>query len=162
MFFACFLIDEIDKPLEAADAVFLMEKSRGSSVAVKYRSLRTASSNRLFSECSAAFPIQNLRSFHVSYSPDDGHQLAMLEAADELTVDPADRIAVRRFDEGPGLTARVFTVALDDDDPAVPDRANDVHVYVAHIERCARRVGYTAALGGEGRRSAESGDKSDG
>jgi len=84
--------------------------------------------------------------------------LAILEAADELTVDPADRIAVRRFDEGPRLAARVFAVALDDDDPAVLDPADDVHVNIAHI----RRVGHTAALGGEGRRSGESGDKSDG
>jgi hypothetical protein len=70
---------------------------------------------------------------------------ANLEAADELTIDPADRIAVRPFDEGPGLAARVFAITLDDDNPAVLDRADDVHVNIAYIERRARRVGHTAA-----------------
>jgi hypothetical protein len=85
-----------------------------------------------------------------------------LEAADELAIDPSDRIAVRRFDEGPRLAAGIFAVALDDDDQAVLDRANDVRITVAHVERRAPRVGDTAALGGEGRRNGEGGAKSDG
>ena len=59
----------------------------------------------------------------------------LLEAADELVIDPSDRIAVRRFDEGPRLAAGIFTVALDDDDPAVLSARHGLRVSDAGSRR---------------------------
>lgn len=70
-------------------------------------------------------------------------------ATDEFAIDPAEPPAAAGRNIGPGLAVAVLAIALDVDDPAVLDRADDILPLVANIERRASRVRHLAAVAGE-------------